>query len=196
LRRPGIIRSFGAHVVFTARFIEVAGLETVFLGASAPRASLLALPNVGLPTLTEMADAVRRMAQRVTIPAVADGNTSHGDRHNAMRTVRDFEHAGAAGILLEDQASPKRCRHFRGKQVIPAKEIVIKRRGDRTARRDPRFVIAARPDGRWTASRRPSRGSTATALPARTSVSSRPRKACRSCNSCRARCAIPCWSTW
>src|SRR5207253_5010856 len=126
LRSPGVIRSLGAHDVFTARLIEAAGLETVFLGGFGTSASLLGLPDVGFITLTEMADAVRRMAVRVRIPVVADGDTGHGDLHNVVRTGREFERAGAAGILLEDQVTPKRCGHFQGKQVIPAEEMVLK----------------------------------------------------------------------
>src|ERR671925_623430 len=126
LQRPGVIRSLGAHDVFTARLVEAAGLETVFLGGFGTSASLLGLPDVGFITLTEMADAVRRMAQRVAIPVIADGDTGHGDPHNVVRTVRDFEQAGAAGILLEDQVTPKRCGHFEGKQIIPAEEMVLK----------------------------------------------------------------------
>ena len=102
LRQPGVIRSLGAHDVFTARLIEQAGLETVFLGGFGTSASLLGLPDVGFITLTEMADAVRRTAQRLSIPVVADGDTGHGDLHNVVRTVREFEAAGAAGVLLED----------------------------------------------------------------------------------------------
>jgi 2-methylisocitrate lyase-like PEP mutase family enzyme len=145
---PGVIRSLGAHDVFTARLIEAAGLETVFIGGFGASASLLGLPDVGLLTLTEMADAVRRMAQRVAIPVVADGDTGHGDVHNVARTVREFEAAGAAGILLEDQVSPKRCGHFQGKQVIPAGEMVLKFKAALDARRDPDFVIVARTDAR------------------------------------------------
>src|SRR5438093_1688624 len=131
LNRPGIIRSLGAHDVFTARLIETAGLETVFLGGFGTSASLLGLPDVGLITLTEMAEAVRRMAQRVSIPVVADGDTGHGDLHNVLRTVGEFEQAGAASILLEDQVTPKRCGHFEGKQVIPVEEMVLKLRAAR-----------------------------------------------------------------
>src|SRR5206468_13121843 len=148
LNSPGVIRSLGAHDVFTARLIEAAGLETVFLGGFGTSASLLGLPDVGFLTLTEMADAVRRTAQRVSIPVVADGDTGHGDLHNVVRTVREFEQAGAAGILLEDQVAPKRCGHFEGKQVIPAEEMVLKLRAALDARRDPDFVIIARTDAR------------------------------------------------
>src|SRR6516162_10036620 len=148
LNNPGVIRSLGAHDVFTARLVERAGLETVFLGGFGTAASLLGLPDVGLLTLTEIADAVRRMAARVEIPVVADGDTGHGDLHNVVRTVREFERAGAAGILLEDQVTPKRCGHFAGKQVIPVAEMVLKLKAALAARTDPDFVIVARTDAR------------------------------------------------
>src|SRR5437868_11749550 len=148
LAAPEVIRSLGAHDVFTARLIELAGLETVFLGGFGTSASLLGLPDVGLITLTEMAGAVRRMAVRVAIPVVADGDTGHGDLHNVVRTVQEFERAGAAGILLEDQVTPKRCGHFEGKQVIPAGAMVEKLEAALGARRDPDFVIIARTDAR------------------------------------------------
>jgi 2-methylisocitrate lyase-like PEP mutase family enzyme len=148
LNAPGVIRSLGAHDVFTARLIEAAGLETVFLGGFGTSASLLGLPDVGFITLSEMADAVRRMALRVSIPVVADGDTGHGDLHNVVRTVREFERAGAAGVLLEDQVTPKRCGHFAGKQIIPADEMVLKLRAALAARTDPDFVIVARTDAR------------------------------------------------
>jgi 2-methylisocitrate lyase-like PEP mutase family enzyme len=148
VKKPGVISSLGAHDVFTARLIEAAGLETVFLGGFGTAASLLGLPDVGLLTLTEMADAVRRTAQGVAIPVVADGDTGHGDLHNVVRTVREFERAGAAGILLEDQVTPKRCGHFEGKQVIPTGEMILKLRAALSARADPDFLIVARTDAR------------------------------------------------
>lgn len=148
LRAPGVIRSLGAHDVFTARLVEAAGLETVFLGGFGTSASMLGLPDVGFITLSEMADAVRRMALRLSIPVVADGDTGHGDLHNVARTVREFERAGAAGVLLEDQVTPKRCGHFQGKQLISADEMVLKYKVALDARRDPNFVIIARTDAR------------------------------------------------
>src|SRR5262245_9262400 len=148
LARPGVIRSLGAHDVFTARLIEAGGLETVFLGGFGTSASLLGQPDIGLITMTEMADAVRRMALGVRIPVVADGDTGHGDLHNVVRTVREFEQAGAAGILLEDQVTPKRCGHFGGKQLISTEEHVLKLKAALEARRNPDFVIIARTDAR------------------------------------------------
>src|SRR5262245_65417467 len=88
LNKPGVIRSLGAHDVFTARLIEAAGLETVFLGGFGTSASLLGLPDVGLITLTEMADAVRRMAKGVSIPVVEDVGSGHGALIHVVRSVR------------------------------------------------------------------------------------------------------------
>src|SRR3989442_9878555 len=148
LAAPGIIRSLGAHDVFTALIVERAGFETVFIGGFGTSASMLGLPDLNFLTMTEMADAVRRMAARVRIPVIADGDTGHGDLHNVQRTVAGFERAGAAGILLEDQVMPKRCGHFANKQVIPTEEMVLKIKAAARAKRDPNFVIFARTDAR------------------------------------------------
>jgi 2-methylisocitrate lyase-like PEP mutase family enzyme len=143
-----IIRSFAPHDVFTARVLEDAGIELLFLGGFGVSASVLGIPDVGLTTLTEMTEAVRRMAERLTIPLIADGDTGHGNLQNVARTVRDFERAGAAGLLLEDQVAPKRCGHFTGKQVIPADEMLDKLHVALDTREDPDFVIIARTDAR------------------------------------------------
>jgi 2,3-dimethylmalate lyase len=148
LNEPGIIRSLGAHDVFTALIVEKLGFETVFIGGFGTSASLLGLPDLNFLTLSEMADAVRRMADRVSIPVIADGDTGHGDLHNVQRTVRAFERAGAQGILLEDQVMPKRCGHFAEKQVIPAGEMVLKIRAAVDARKSDDFIIFARTDAR------------------------------------------------
>ncbi len=150
LDRPGIVRSLGAHDVLTALLIEQAGFETVFIGGFGTSASLYGLPDLNFLGMTEMADAVRRMAGRVSIPVIADGDTGHGDLHNVMRCVAEFEAAGAAGLILEDQIFPKRCGHFEGKQVIPAEEMVLKFKAAVRARRDPDFLLIARTDARET----------------------------------------------
>ena len=143
-----IIRSFAPHDVFTARILEDAGIELLFLGGFGVSASVLGVPDVGLTTLTEMTEAIRRMADRLTVPLIADGDTGHGDLHNVARTVRDFEWSGASGMLLEDQVAPKRCGHFSGKQVIPADEMLDKLKTALDTRNDPDFVIIARTDAR------------------------------------------------
>src|SRR5438876_4149829 len=146
LAKPGIVRSLGAHDVFTALIVEQAGFETVFIGGFGTSASMLGLPDLNFLTMAEMAEAVRRMAARVTIPVVADGDTGHGDLHNVQRTIESFESAGAAGILLEDQVMPKRCGHFANKQVIPTEEMVLKIKAAVGANSDPNFLIFGRID--------------------------------------------------
>ena len=148
LAKPGIIRSLGAHDVLTAVLVEQAGFESVFIGGFGTSASLYGLPDLNFLGLTDMADAVRRMAHRVSIPVIADGDTGHGDLHNVMRCLAEFEGAGAAGIILEDQVFPKRCGHFEGKQVIPTDEMVLKFKAAARARSDKDFVIIARTDAR------------------------------------------------
>ncbi len=148
LARPGIIRSLGAHDVLTALLIEQAGFESVFIGGFGTSASLYGLPDLNFLGMTEMAEAVRRMAHRVSIPVIADGDTGHGDLHNVMRCVAEFEGAGAAGIILEDQIFPKRCGHFEGKQVIPLEEMALKFKAAARARSDPDLVFIARTDAR------------------------------------------------
>jgi len=148
LQRPGLIRSLAAHDVFTAQVMQSAGLELLFLGGFGTAASLLGLPDLGLLTMSEMADALRRMTARLEIPVIADGDTGHGDLHNVARTVDEFERAGAAGIILEDQQSPKRCGHFDGKQLISTEDMRDKLDVALQTRRDPNLVIVARTDAR------------------------------------------------
>ena len=150
IEQPGIIRTLGAHDVLTAVLVEQAGFDSVFIGGFGTSASLYGLPDLNFLGMTEMVDATRRMAHRVSIPVVADADTGHGDLHNVMRCVREFEGAGAAGIILEDQVFPKRCGHFGGKHVIPADEMVAKFKAAVAARNDDDFIFIARTDSRET----------------------------------------------
>jgi len=150
MEKPGIIRTLGAHDVLTAVLIEQAGFDSVFIGGFGTSASLYGLPDLNFLGITEMVDATRRMAHRVSIPVVADADTGHGDLHNVMRCVTEFEGAGTAGIILEDQVFPKRCGHFGGKEVIPAEEMVLKFKAAIDARNDPDFLFIARTDSRET----------------------------------------------
>ncbi|MEC9349361.1 MAG: oxaloacetate decarboxylase [Planctomycetota bacterium] len=148
LKEPGIIRSMGAHDVLTALLIERAGFETVFLGGFGASASLRGLPDLNFLTLEEMSAAVERMTRRISIPLIADGDTGYGGPADVRLCVEAFENAGAAGILLEDQVSPKRCGHFDGNAVISSDEMVAKLEAALDARRDDDFVIFARTDAR------------------------------------------------
>lgn len=148
LARPGIIPSLGVHDVFSGLIVEQSGFEMLFMGGFGASASLLGLPDLNFLTVTEMADAIRRMTARVRIPVIADGDTGGGDRHNVRRTVELFEAAGAAGILLEDQVMPKRCGHFSNKQVVSIEEMLGRIGAAAEARRNPDFAIFARTDAR------------------------------------------------
>lgn len=148
LARKEAIRSLGAHDCFTALLVEQGGLETVFLGGFGAAASLLGLPDVGLLEMNQMADQVRRISSRLSIPVVADADTGYGDLHNVAHTVRTYEAAGAAGMLLEDQVHPKRCGHFAGKQLISKEDMVMKFKAAVDARKDADYVLIARTDAR------------------------------------------------
>ncbi len=150
MQNPGIIRTLGAHDVLTAVMVEQSGFDSVFIGGFGTSASLYGLPDLNFLGMTEMVDATRRMAHRVSIPVVADADTGHGDLHNVMRCVQEFEGAGAAGIILEDQVFPKRCGHFGGKEVIPADDMVLKFKAAVEARQDEDFLFIARTDARET----------------------------------------------
>lgn len=150
MQKPGIIRTLGAHDVLTAVMVEQCGFDSVFIGGFGASASLYGLPDLNFLGMSEMVDATRRMTHRVSIPVVADADTGHGDLHNVMRCVNEFEGTGAAGIILEDQVFPKRCGHFGGKEVIPADEMVLKFKAAVKARQDQDFIFIARTDSRET----------------------------------------------
>ena len=128
-----------------AKIAEATGFEAVYMtgfGTAAARG----LPDLGLLSLTEMVQNARFIAGAVEVPVICDADTGYGNALNVMRTVREFEDAGASAIHLEDQVWPKRCGFLEGKQVIPAEQMIPKLRAACDARRDPDFVIIARTD--------------------------------------------------
>lgn len=143
---PEILVLPGAHDALTARVIEKAGFQAVTCGGYSMSASLLGKPDIGLLGMKEMADQYRNMVEAVDIPVFADGDTGYGDVNNVMRTVREYEKAGVAGLFIEDQVFPKRCGHMEGKSVIPAEEMVAKIKAAVHAREDEDLVIMARTD--------------------------------------------------
>ena len=145
LARQGIVMAAGAYDALTARLVEQAGFPLCVMGGNALSMSL-GYPDLGLTSMTEVAQAARRIAGAVTIPVIADGDTGYGGTLNVWRTVRDFEAAGVAGLHIEDQAWPKRAGHMTGKRVVPTGEMVAKIRVAGEAREDPDFVIIARCD--------------------------------------------------
>jgi methylisocitrate lyase len=135
-----------AHDPLCATIIERAGFKVVGCGGYANSAALLGAPDIELLTLTEMVDAVWRFADAVDLPVFADGDNGHGNTTNVQRTVKQFEKAGAATIMLEDQVSPKRCGHMSSKHVVPADEFVAKIKAAVDARTDQDLTVLARTD--------------------------------------------------
>src|SRR5262249_13327815 len=131
-----------------ARLIEEAGYDAIYLSGAAFAAGTLALPDVGLFTLSELAMQTAWLARSVSIPLIVDADTGFGAAIHVERTVREFEPAGAAAIKIEAQQLPKRCGHLSGKSLIEPEEMREKIRAAAAARSDPDLVIIARTDAR------------------------------------------------
>jgi 2-methylisocitrate lyase-like PEP mutase family enzyme len=136
----------GAYDALSARLIEQAGFDAVYMTGFGTTASLIGRPDVGLLTGAEMVDNARRIVSAVDVPVIADADTGYGNALNVLRTVQLYEQAGVAGIQLEDQVAPKKCGHMSGKAVIETGEMVGKIRAAVAARQDPDLVVIARTD--------------------------------------------------
>lgn len=146
-RRP-ILVAPGVYDALTARMVESCGFEAAFMSGAGVSYARLGRPDIGLLTMTEMVDAAAGIASAVNIPIIADGDNGHGNAINVMRTVRLFEAAGVAALLLEDQTLPKRCGHLAGKRVVSQEEMVGKLRAAQKARASRDFALIARTDAR------------------------------------------------
>jgi 2-methylisocitrate lyase-like PEP mutase family enzyme len=147
LHRDGMVVAPGAYDCITAKLIEQAGFDAVYM-TGAGTAATLGYPDFGLVTMSEMVGNAARIAAAVELPVIADADTGYGNELNVFRTVREFERAGVAGIHIEDQEFPKKCGHLDNKQVIPRDDYIAKIRSAAAARRDKDFLIIARTDSR------------------------------------------------
>jgi methylisocitrate lyase len=138
----------GAFNALAGRLIQDAGYDAAYLSGAAFSAGSLALPDVGLFTLSELVQHTAALTRRVEIPVIVDADTGFGATMNVERTIVELEAAGAAAIQLEDQAFPKRCGHLSGKSLIDADEMCAKLRAAAAARSDQDLVILARTDAR------------------------------------------------
>jgi 2-methylisocitrate lyase-like PEP mutase family enzyme len=137
----------GAYDTLTARLVEAAGFEAVYLtGGGYSRAS--GYPDLGLLTIVENVRFIGLTVEAVGIPVIADADTGYGNAINVIRTVREYEKAGVAGFHIEDQVAPKKCGHYEGKEVISTAEMVGKIKAAVDTRRDLDMVIIARSDAR------------------------------------------------
>jgi 2-methylisocitrate lyase-like PEP mutase family enzyme len=148
LAGPEPIVAPGAYDALSARLVEQAGFDAVYMTGYGASASQLGRPDIGLLSFGEMVDHARRLVQTVGVPLIADADNGYGNALNVVRTVREYEAAGVAALHLEDQVSPKRCGHLAGKHVIPASEMVEKVRAAVETRRSDDLVIIARTDAR------------------------------------------------
>jgi 2-methylisocitrate lyase-like PEP mutase family enzyme len=139
----------GAPNALTARLVEDAGFDAVYVTGAGIANTFLGVPDIGLLTLTELTAHVAAIREAVRIPLIVDADTGFGNAVNVWRTVRALESAGADAIQLEDQTFPKRCGHFADKSVIDASEMVDKIAAARDARRDADCLIVARTDARY-----------------------------------------------
>ena len=145
--KKGMVVAPGAYDCMTSRAIERAGFLAAYM-TGAGSASYLGYPDDGLLTMTEMADNAGRIAASVKLPVIADADTGYGNELNVIRTVREYERRGVAGLHIEDQGFPKKCGHLEDKTIVPIEDYVAKIRAAVSAKTDPNFMVIARTDSR------------------------------------------------
>ena len=145
--KTGMVVAPGAYDCLTARSIERAGFSAIYMTGGGTAASM-GYPDYGLLTMTEMADNAGRIAASVKLPVIADADTGYGNELNVIRTVREYERRGVAGLHIEDQGFPKKCGHLEDKTIVPIEDYVAKIRAAVSAKTDPNFMVIARTDSR------------------------------------------------
>jgi 2-methylisocitrate lyase-like PEP mutase family enzyme len=130
----------------SARVAESMGFRSIATSGAGLSNAVLGQPDIGLLSLRENVDACRHIARSVEIPVMADADTGYGNAVTVFHVVQYFEEAGIVGVNIEDQQSPKRCGHMRGKELVEPREMAMKIAAALKARRDPDFVVNARTD--------------------------------------------------
>lgn len=148
LEKGEIIIAPGAYDALSAKLIEQAGFQAIYMTGAGVASSQLGVPDIGLITMTEMVTQAKNIVNATNIPVISDADTGYGNAINVMRTIREFEKAGVAAVHIEDQITPKKCGHWEGKQIISTEEMVNKIKAAVEARGDPDFIIIARTDSR------------------------------------------------
>lgn len=146
----GITVAPGAYDVLSALLVEKAGFSCIYLTGNGQAASMLGLPDLGLITSSEMATRIRHTADRTNVPLIADADVGYGSLLALQRAVREFEAAGASGIQIEDQESPKKCGHEPGRTIVAVEDMAARMRAAVDARTSPDTLIIARTDARTT----------------------------------------------
>ena len=149
LAQPKIEIMPGCYDALSAKLVAASGYKVTFMSGFAVSAARLGLPDTGLISFSEMVDTVRNCCTAAgNVPLIGDGDTGYGNALNVQRTVIEYARAGAAGVMIEDQVSPKKCGHTRGKQVISREEARMKIRAAVDAKADAEILIMARTDAR------------------------------------------------
>ncbi|WP_210485737.1 isocitrate lyase/PEP mutase family protein [Microvirga antarctica] len=143
-----IVVAPGAFDCLTARLVERAGFGALYVTGSGVSISALGAPDVGLMSFGEILDRVKRIADSVAIPLIADADTGYGGPLNVIRTIREFERAGVSAIQIEDQMWPKKCGHEADRQLASVDEMVGRIKAAVDARVDEDLIIVARTDAR------------------------------------------------
>jgi methylisocitrate lyase len=146
--KRGLVVAPGVFNAVTAKLVQRSGFHAAYLSGAGLTNAMTAFPDVGLLTLTELAQQTAHISSATAIPLIVDADTGFGGPLGVGRTVRELERAGAAAIQIEDQQDPKRCGHLAGKRLILAKDMADKIASAVRARKDPDFVIIARTDAR------------------------------------------------
>ena len=146
LTKPPIVIAPGVYDALTALLATSAGFDTLYLSGAALAYTRLGRPDIGLVSVSEVADTVALIRDRVSANLVVDADNGYGNALNVERTVRTFERAGATAIQLEDQSYPKRCGHLDDKSLISAEEMVGKIKAAVDARHSADTLIVARTD--------------------------------------------------
>lgn len=149
LKQPGLLTMPGCYDAMSAKLVQAAGFEVVFMSGFCVSGARLAMPDTGLISYSEMADQGRNICNAVSIPVIGDGDTGFGNALNVKRTVQGYAAAGFACIMVEDQVAPKRCGHTRGKTVVPREEALMRLQAAVDARDEGTdILIMARTDAR------------------------------------------------
>ena len=146
LAAGAIVQAPGAYDALSARLVQRAGFEAIYMTGCGATASRLGQPDIGLLTQTEMTTHARDMVRAVDIPVIADADTGYGGPSNIERTVREYVQAGVAAIHLEDQVAPKRCGQMAGIRLIDARENERRLRCALQARGDDPLLVIGRTD--------------------------------------------------
>lgn len=142
----GPVLAASVYDPLSARLAELAGFDALHLTGFGAEAAMLAAPDMGVYTMTELAGLASRMTQAVDLPILSDADTGFGGVNNIARTIATMERAGLAGVHIEDQSFPKKCPALDGRVVVPREEAVGRIKAAVDARRDADFVIVARTD--------------------------------------------------